>query len=291
MIDDRDSHGNAGQTGIPISRASDDGRLSDLRETGSDVVAIVEGQVVDELPADLYIPPHALEIFLETFEGPLDLLLYLIRRQNLEILSIRVAEITEQYMRYIELMSALELTLAGEYLVMAATLAEIKSRMLLPRVTETEDENDPRSELIRRLQEYDRIKVAAEGIAQLPRLERDTFLARAMPPELIKERSEPVVDMKALMLALSDVLHRADLYERHAVQMEPLSVRERMSNVLEQVSVGGEFVPFGDLFSPVEGRRGVIVTFLALMELCREGLVDLLQHEAYAPIYVKTAGM
>lgn len=253
------------------------------------MVAIVGGKVVDELPTDLYIPPDALEVFLETFEGPLDLLLYLIRRQDLDILNIKVAEITDQYVRYIELMSALQLNLAGEYLVMAATLAEIKSRMLLPRMAEsTDDEGDPRAELIRRLQEYERFKDAAENLAQLPRLERDVFRTNAAPPELVKQRAEPSVDLKALMLALADVLHRADLYERHAIQMEPLSMRERMSDVLEKVSESAEFVPFGELFAAEEGKRGVIVTFLALMELCREGLIDIVQHDANAPIYVTT---
>ncbi|MCZ6890612.1 MAG: ScpA family protein [Gammaproteobacteria bacterium] len=264
----------------------------DYERTGSNqrVVAIVGGRVVEELPKDLYIPPEALEVFLETFEGPLDLLLYLIRRQNLDILNIRVAEITLQYMRYIELMSALQLELAGEYLLMAAMLAEIKSRMLLPRpATDDENEGDPRAELIRRLQEYERFRGAAENLDELPRMERDLFPANAVPPELVKQHAEPAVDLRDLMLALSDVLHRAELFQRHAVQMEPLSVRERMSDVLAKVNATDDFVPFMELFDVREGRRGVIVTFLALMEMLREGMIDIVQHDAFAPIYVKAA--
>ena len=261
------------------------------KRRGASVVAIVGERVVEELPTDLYIPPDALEVVLETFEGPLDLLLYLIRRQNLDILEVRVAEITAQYMRYIELMSALRLTLAGEYLAMAATLAEIKSRLLLPRVVAAEaEEDDPRAELIRRLQEYERLQDAAERLADLPRLERDLFPAHAEPPALVKTHPPPAVDLKELMLAMSDVLHRTDLNAHHAVPVEALSVRERMTRLLRKVSAASRFVPFADFFAPDEGRAGVIVTFIALMELTREGLVDLVQHRAYAPIYVRAAG-
>lgn len=275
--------------------SDDEGRVTRLdaerrKRRGGSVVAIVGERVVDELPTDLYIPPDALEVILETFEGPLDLLLYLIRRQNLDILEVRVAEITDQYMRYIELMSALRLTLAGEYLAMAATLAEIKSRLLLPRPTGDEDEEgDPRAELIRRLQEYERIRDAAERLADLPRLEREVFPAGAAPPELVKAHPPPAVELKELMLAMADVLHRANLNRHHAVQFEALSVRERMTSMLARVNAASRFVPFDEFFSPQEGKHGIIVSFLALLELHREGLIDLVQHRAFAPIYVRAA--
>ena len=257
---------------------------------GDNVVALVHGKAVRDLPADLYIPPDALEVFLETFEGPLDLLLYLIRRQNLDILDIQVAEITEQYLSYIELMKALKLDLAGEYLLMAAMLAEIKSRLLLPRPTTEADEDDPRAELVRRLQEYERIKTAAEQLDELPRLQRDIHAAGAAVPATARRRPHPAVDMKELLLALAQVLHRADLYQRHEVQLETLSVRARMSDVLRRINAANEFIPFAALFDMREGRRGVVVTFLALLELLRETLVDLVQHEPFAPLYVCRPG-
>ncbi|MEM1433231.1 MAG: ScpA family protein [Pseudomonadota bacterium] len=261
-----------------------------LRREQAGTLAVVRGEAVTELPTDLYIPPDALEVFLETFEGPLDLLLYLIRRENLDILNIRVAEITAQYMRYIDLMQAVQLELAGEYLLMAAMLAEIKSRMLLPKpVTEEGEEEDPRAELIRRLQEYEQLKSAAEAVDALPRMERDLHPAAAQQPQLVREQADPQVDLKDLMMALAQVLERADQYAHHAVLLEPLSVRERMSDVLAQISDRREFVEFGDLFVVTEGRRGVIVTFLAVMELVRESLIDLVQQESFAPIYVRAA--
>ena len=261
-----------------------------LRRERAGTLAVVRGEAVTELPTDLYIPPDALEVFLETFEGPLDLLLYLIRRENLDILNIKVAEITAQYMRYIDLMQAVQLELAGEYLLMAAMLAEIKSRMLLPKpVVEEGEEEDPRAELIRRLQEYEQLKSAAEAVDALPRMERDLYPAAAQQPRLVREQADPQVDLKDLMLALAQVLERADQFAHHAVMLEPLSVRERMSDVLSRVSQQTEFVPFGDLFTPSEGRMGVIVTFLAVMELVRESLIDLVQQESFAPIYVRAA--
>lgn len=279
-----------GEGGGPSSAPVGSRLSAARRERSGAVVAVVGERIVDAAPDDLYIPPDALEVFLETFEGPLDLLLYLIRRRNLDILEVKVAEITEQYLRYIALMQALQFTLAGEYLAMAATLAEVKSRLLLPRVEAEEGEaEDPRAELIRRLQEYERFKAAAEGLDALPRLEREVFRAGAAPPKLVDTRPPPMVDMRELMLALADVLHRANLHESHAVQMEALSVRERMTNLLAAVNASGRFVPFGALFTPEEGRQGVIVTFLALLELCRQGLVDVVQHRAWAPIYVRAA--
>ena len=268
-------------------------KLHEIRksEGGQMTLALVQGETVSELPKDLYIPPHALEVFLETFEGPLDLLLYLIRRENLDILQIRVAEITEQYMSYIELMSAMQLELAGEYLVMAAMLAEIKSRMLLPRPVEADDdEEDPRAELIRRLQEYEQIKTAAENIDELPRLERDLYLARAGRPKLVSEHADPEVDLKEVLLALAKVLKRAEMFQRHEVHLEPLSVRERMTNILGTVNGSPDFIPFPKLFKAEEGRLGVVVTFLAIMELLKESLIDFVQNEAFGPIYVRAAG-
>jgi segregation and condensation protein A len=263
-------------------------KLHEVRETERETIALVRGEAVRELPTDLYIPPEALEVFLETFEGPLDLLLYLIRRENLDILDIRVAEITAQYMAYVELMKAMQLELAGEYLVMAAMLAEIKSRMLLPRpVSEHDDEDDPRAELIRRLQEYEQIKTAAEDLEGLPRMERDLFAVRAERPELVRRHADPDVDLRELLVALGEVLRRAELFQHHAVHLEPLSVRERMTDVLQRVGQSRDFVPFGSLFRIEEGRMGVVVTFLALLELLRESLLDLVQNAPFAPIYVR----
>jgi segregation and condensation protein A len=249
--------------------------------------AIVMGQALTELPKDLYIPPQALAVILEAFEGPLDLLLYLIKRQNLDILEIDVSRITEQYMEYVELMDSMQFELAAEYLLMAAMLAEIKSRMLLPRASEVEDEEeDPRAQLIRRLQEYERFKKAAEDIEELPRLERDTWVGSAKAPEINRTRPDPEIDMRELLLALGEVMRRADMFASHHIQREALSTRERMSEVLERLA-GEQFVPFVSLFSVTEGRLGVVVTFLALMELIKESLVEIVQTESFGPIHVK----
>jgi segregation and condensation protein A len=250
--------------------------------------AVVEGQPILEMPRDLYIPPQALEVFLEAFEGPLDMLLYLIRRQNLDILDIPIAEITRQYMRYIELMQVLQLELAGEYLLMAATLAEVKSRMLLPRPQSdaAAEESDPRAELVRRLQEYERFKRAAESIDRMPRLERDTWQATAELVDRKVVRLPPQVTLQEMLLAFQEVLTRSDMFAHHHVQREPLSVRQRMTDVLA-VLAGGEFVEFVRLFRAEEGRRGVTVTFVAILELLREGLVDIVQAEPYAPLHVR----
>jgi len=250
--------------------------------------AMVEGQPITEMPRDLYIPPQALEVFLEAFEGPLDMLLYLIRRQNLDILDIPIAEITRQYMRYIELMAVLQLELAGEYLLMAATLAEVKSRMLLPRVgnQDAADEGDPRAELVRRLQEYERFKRAAEGIDRMPRLDRDTWLASADLVDRKVVRIPPQVTLQEMLLAFQDVLSRSDMFAHHHVQREPLSVRQRMTDVLAALN-SSAFVDFVKLFNAEEGRRGVTVTFVAVLELMREGLIEIAQAEAYAPLHVR----
>ena len=249
--------------------------------------AIVQGQAYTQLPKDLYIPPDALEVILEAFEGPLDLLLYLIRRQNLDILDINVSEITRQYVDYVEMMEAMQFELAAEYLVMAAMLAEIKSRMLLPRTVEDdEEEGDPRAQLIRRLQEYERFKVAAEEINELPRVGREIHLATAKEPDRELTRAHPDVEMKELLLALSEVLRRADMFESHHVEREKLSTRERMTQVLALLHEG-QFKPFVSLFRVEEGRLGVVVTFLAVMELVKEQLVELIQNEHFGAIHVK----
>jgi segregation and condensation protein A len=252
--------------------------------------AIVMGNAITELPKDLYIPPHALEVFLEAFEGPLDLLLYLIKRQNLDILDIPIAEITRQYIVYVELMKDMQLELAGEYLVMAAMLAEIKSRMLLPRSSEAEEEEeDPRAELIRRLQEYERFKQAAEDIDEMPRVGREIFTGTVDTPDRQTERAHPFVDLKEVLLALADVIHRTEMFASHHVQREPLSVRERMSQVLASLS-NDHFTEFTALFTIEEGRRGVVVTFMALLELIKQTMIELIQTEPFGVIHVKLAG-
>ncbi len=250
--------------------------------------AIVQGSPITELPRDLYIPPDALEVFLEAFEGPLDLLLYLIKRQNIDILDIPIARITEQYMRYIDLMEGLQLELAGEYLVMAAMLAEIKSRMLLPRPADAEDEEDPRAELIRRLQEYERYKQAAEEIEEMPRYERDIFGTMIVFPDKRQQQTPPEVSLDLILRAFADVLSRAEMFSHHYIQREPLSVRERMTNILDQVTAD-EFIEFKDLFTVEEGRAGVIVVLLAILELLKESLLEIVQNEGSGPIYVKAA--
>jgi segregation and condensation protein A len=249
--------------------------------------AIVMGEAVTQLPQDLYIPPHALEVILETFEGPLDLLLYLIRKQNLDILDIPIAEITRQYVEYIELMQAARLELAAEYLVMAAMLAEIKSRMLLPRPSESEqEEEDPRAQLVRRLQEYERYRQAAEDIDDRPRVGREVFLAVVDFDHTPVKRAEPNVTLFELLDAFRNVLQRAEMYRHHRVLLEALSVRERMTQILSRVN-GENFLNFETLFDVKEGRMGVVVTFMAVLELLKESLLVLVQNEPFAPIHVK----
>ena len=261
---------------------------AELAEQTEMPFAVVEGEPVTQMPRDLYIPPEALQVFLEAFEGPLDLLLYLIRRQNLDILDIPIAEITRQYMRYIELMRELQLELAGEYLLMAATLAEIKSRMLLPRPqSESGDDGlDPRAELVRRLQEYERFKQAAMDIETLPRVDRDTFPASAELGERRVVRLLPEVTLQEMLVALKDVMERADMFAHHHVSRERLSVRQRMSDVLGALR-SQAFVEFTQLFRAEEGRMGVTVTFSAVLELLREGLIEIVQAEPFAPIHVR----
>ncbi len=251
--------------------------------------ALVQGEPLTVVPQDLYIPPDALEVILEAFEGPLDLLLYLIKRQNIDILEIPLEETTRQYMQYIDLMQNLRIELASEYLLMAAMLAEIKSRMLLPRPAESEDEDDPRAELIRRLQEYERFKTAAQNIDELPRVNRDFYLTKVEPPEIYQERPLPEVDLRDILFAFKDAMARAEMYSHHHIQREALSVRERMTRVLSAITSDG-FTDYTSLFSIEEGRRGVVVTLLAILELVKEQLIDLVQSEAFAPIHLTAAG-
>lgn len=248
--------------------------------------ALVEGEPLTLIPQDLYIPPDALQVFLEAFEGPLDLLLYLIKRQNIDILNIPVADITRQYMDYIQLMEQLELELAAEYLVMASMLAEIKSRMLLPRPVDDDSEDDPRAELIRRLQEYEQFKKAAEDMDELEREERDIFFTQVEIPEINAEIPLTEVSIGDLLMAFRDVVNRAEQFASHHIEREPLSVRERMSIILGKLN-SSDYTEFKDFFNIEEGRMGVVVSFLAILELVKESMIDLVQNEPYAPIYVK----
>ena len=248
-------------------------------------LATVKGKETT-LPDDLYVPPNALEILLDSFAGPLDFLLYLIRKQNLDILDINVAKITEQYTSYIELMDAMQVELAGDYLVMAAYLAELKSRMLLPRPEEQAEEEDPRAELIKRLQEYQRYKEAAEKIDQIPRLDRDIFAANAKLPEFTTETPLIDVPLEELTIALAEVMRRAEQSKAHLINFEELSTRERMSNILERMK-NESFIEFTSLFNVTEGKIGVVVTFLAILELLKDSLIEIVQSEEFGPIHIK----
>lgn len=249
-------------------------------------IARVHGAPVTALPENLYIPPDALRVFLEeTFEGPLDLLLYLIRRRNLDIMAVSIARVTEQYLEYIALMKDLKIELAAEYLLMAALLAEIKSRLLLPQPAAETGEEDPRTELVRRLKEYERFKQAAQTLDELPRMGRDVFpvcveLGLPQPP------ARPQVSLEELAAALRQVLARAGQFTAHSIEREALSVRERMATILDRLRFQSTLA-FESLFDPCEGRAGMVVTFLALLELCREGWVEILQSEPLAPIEVQ----
>jgi len=252
-----------------------------------DPVAKVHGEPLVQLPDDLYIPPEALEVFLDSFEGPLDLLLYLIRRHRLDISAISIQSVAHQYMEYVELMRQTRLDLAGEYLVMAATLAEMKSRILLPRpaTADEEEEEDPRADLIRRLQEYERFKEAAEALDRLPRQERDFFVARApMDPEAQTPRAE--ASLLDMLEAFRGVLQRSELQQDHQVGAQGLTVRQRMTDILHRIE-GGTAFRFTELLSPEEGREGLAVTFLALLELSRSQMVELVQVEPLHPLYVR----
>ena len=248
--------------------------------------AIVEGESLTELPRDLYIPPVALKVFLDTFEGPLDLLLYLIRKQNLNILDVPIADITDQYVNYINLMKELELELAGEYLLMAAMLAEIKSKMLLPLFEEVEDEEDPRAELVRRLLEYERYRKASEELNKLKRLERDVFITGVESSHLAQPIELPDIALQELLLSFQEVLKRAAMFTTLHVLKEPLSVRERMTTILEKLK-NKDFLDFTELFDLEEQKTGLVVTFLAILELMKESLIEIVQTKAYGIIHVK----
>jgi len=248
--------------------------------------AIVEGESLTELPRDLYIPPVALKVFLDTFEGPLDLLLYLIRKQNLNILDVPIADITDQYVNYINLMKELELELAGEYLLMAAMLAEIKSKMLLPLFEEVEDEEDPRAELVRRLLEYERYRKASEELNKLKRLERDVFITGVESSHLAQPIELPDITLQELLLSFQEVLKRAEMFTTLHVLKEPLSVRERMTTILEKLK-NKDFLDFTELFDLEEQKTGLVVTFLAILELMKESLIEIVQTKAYGIIHVK----
>lgn len=250
---------------------------------------LVNGEELKAWPQDLYIPPDALEVFLETFQGPLDLLLYLIRRQNLDILDIPVAHITRQYMEYVELMRHFRLDLAAEYLVMAAMLAEIKSRMLLPRPAgdEDEDDEDPRAALVRRLQEYERFSRAAQDMDALPRLERELYLVAAGFDSPAPVKVEATASLNDLMVAFRDVLDRTEQYKHWHVGRETLTVREKMTRILERIQAS-RFMRFEDLLSLDEGKLGLVVSFMAILELVRDDMLVVVQNEPFAPIHLKS---
>jgi len=273
----------------PIGLADTIKNMTETPETIPDTIALamVNGAPFTQIPDDLYIPPDALEVFLELFTGPLDLLLYLIRRQNVDIIAIPIAQITRQYMVYIQLMGDLKIELAADYLVMAAWLAEIKSRMLLPRPPDAEDEEeDPRATLIRRLQEYEAIKYAAEALEELPRMERDFFSVEVDTSMIDVVQALPDVQLSELLLAFKGILKRAEQLSHHAITKEALSVRERMSTILENLK-GTDSRLFTELFSHREGRSGVVVAFLAILELGKEGLIEISQAEPFAELRVR----
>lgn len=271
-----------------MSDPADPAAAEVVANTRAEVFAVVNGAPYGELPHDLYIPPDALEIFLETFEGPLDLLLYLIRRQNLDILDIPIASITRQYVAYIDMMTNMQMELAAEYLLMAAILAEIKSRMLLPRPATAEgEEDDPRADLVRRLREYERFRCAAEELDALPRCGRDIFESGGLEVSHIPlQKRYPEIDMAELLKAFQDVLRRADRVTHHRIAREPLSVRERMAGVLDRLTNAGSLL-FQELFEYEEGRQGVVVSLLAILELCKERMIEILQDEPFGVLSVR----
>jgi segregation and condensation protein A len=253
--------------------------------------AVVMGEVMDQVPKDLFIPPDALQVVLETFEGPLDLLLYLIRKQNLDIANIPVAEITKQYMGYVELMRRANLDLAAEYLVMAAMLAEIKSRILLPKLRLIEeDEEDPRLALVRQLQQYERFREAANDLEDRPRVDRDVFIASAQRDDPNPPKTQPKVTLQQLTRAFQDVLERAHVNQLHQITRETMSMRERMTDILKSLNdSGSDYLRIEDLFTQKEGRMGLVVTFIALLELLKDDMLTLVQNEAFSPIHIKRA--
>lgn len=291
MVNDKiDSNSSKGSPDEPqngsqqtsVELAGDDDYLDTIK-------AVVMGQVMSQMPKDLFIPPDALEVVLDSFEGPLDLLLYLIRKQNINILNIPVAEITTQYMVYVELMHEANLDLAAEYLVMAAMLAEIKSRMLLPKPkTIEEDEEDPRLTLVRQLQEYERFRQAANELEDRPRVGREIFICDADVEDRNPPKAAAKVTLEQLTRAFQGVLERAHANQLHQIARETMSMRERMTNILKRLQET-DYCHFEELFTLAEGRRGVVVTFIALLELFRDDMLIVVQNEAFAPIHIKRA--
>jgi len=255
-------------------------------------LALVRGEIVIERPQDLFIPPDALEVFLDAFEGPLDFLLYLIKKQKFDIVDLPIFEITKQYMKYVDVMRSLKLELAAEYLVMAALLAEIKSRLLLPKHDLLEDEeHDPRAELIKRLQQYEVIKKAAENLDELPRLGREAFIVAIDAPVTDAiAGNQPEIDLQELVIAFQDILKRASAFKHHEISKETLSTRERMTQILHKLRESNKFVPFENLFLVSEGKAGVVVTFLAILELVKESMLDVVQASAFGVLHVKYKG-
>jgi segregation and condensation protein A len=270
---------------VTTPSASDKVEVSAEMSVTTHPAIIVEGTPLETLPTDLYVPPDALQVFLESFEGPLDLLLYLIQRQNLDILNIPIAEIIRQYLQYVDLMQELNLDLAAEYLLMAAVLMEIKSRLLLPSTKENETESDPRTLLVKQLREYAQYKQAAQDLDALPRMERDIFLAGVEQPDIPKEIIVPNISWAALLDAMREVMERADLFTSHQVMREPLSVRERMSFILERLKTA-QRINFMTLFTLEEGRAGAVVTLLAILELTKESLIQIVQEQPFETIQV-----
>ena len=250
------------------------------------VLATVQGKNLTSFPEDLYVPPNSLKILLNSFSGPLDFLLYLIKKQNVDILDIDVADITQQYINYVDLMDAMQVELAGDYLVMAAYLAELKSRMLLPKPREEAKEDDPRADLIRRLQEYQRFKEAAAKLDEIPRLNRDFFSASAKLPEFQVESPLVELSLEDLAITLGEVMQRVEQSKSHLINLEQLSTRERMTLILERMKEES-FIEFSSLFTLKEGRVGVVITFLAILELLKDSLIEIVQSEEFGPIHIK----
>ena len=247
----------------------------------------LNGKEITDIPEDLFIPPDALRVILEQFEGPLDLLLYLIKKQNIDIIDIPILPITTQYVNYINMMQQMQFELASDYLVMASTLAEIKSKMLVPNDIEDEEEEDPRANLIKRLMEYQKYKDLSEKLDVIPRRNRDTFVISGIMTNFNKTDNLPKLKLDQLEAAFQDVLKRAEIYASHTIESETLSVRERMSSILININKNGT-IKFTDCFTYSEGRMGAIVTFLAILEMVKESLIDIIQNEDFSIIYLQT---
>ena len=261
--------------------------MNSFNINNNDMSIVFNGKTITDIPEDLFIPPEALRVIIEQFEGPLDLLLYLIKKQNIDVVDIPILPITNQYVEYINMMQEMQFELASDYLVMASTLAEIKSRMLVPNETEDEDEEDPRANLIKRLMEYQKYKNLSEQLDEIPRLNRDTFIVSKIFANIEKQDTMPMIDLEELEIAFQEVLKRAEIFASHDIQSEVLSVRERMSSILDIINKNGT-IKFIDCFTYQEGRMGAIVTFLAILELAKESLIDIVQNQDYSMIYLQS---